>query len=192
MPTLEINPKATALVLIDLQGAIVARPLAPHTAAEVVSRSAALAARCRAAGVTVVYVHVDLNNFRRMPVDQSMSSGQGSPPPSASEIVPEAGKQDGDLLITKRFLGAFIGTDLEGQLRERGIDTVLLGGIATNYGVESTAREGAALGFHMVLIEEIASSMSADMHHFPFQYVFPRLGRVRSLADVMEALGSSA
>jgi nicotinamidase-related amidase len=190
MPTLELTAATTALVLIDLQGAIVARELAPHTASDVLSRSASLAARCRAAGATVVYVRVDLNNFRRLPVDQSMSGPQGAPPPaSASEIVPEAGKQEGDLLITKRFWGAFIGTELEAELRKRGIETVVLGGIATNYGVESTAREGAALGFHMVVVEDISSSLSADMHRFPFEFVFPRLGRVRSVADVVAALG---
>jgi nicotinamidase-related amidase len=188
MPTLELTPATTALVLIDLQGAIVARELAPHTAADVLSRSAALAARCRAAGVTVVYVRVDLANFRHLPVDQAWGPPTAPPPASASEIVPEAGKQAGDLLITKRFWGAFIGTELEAELRKRGIDTVLLGGISTNHGVESTAREGAGLGFHMVIVEDISSSMSADMHRFPFEFVFPRLGRERSVAEVVAAL----
>lgn len=189
MPTLELTPARTALVLIDLQGLIVSRSLAPHAAADVVSRSASLAARCRGAGVTVVYVRVDLNNFRQLPVDQSGWGPQTAPPPaSASEIVPEAGKQGGDLLITKRFWGAFIGTELEAELRKRNIDTVMLGGISTNHGVESTAREGAGLGFHMVIVEDITSTMSAEMHRFPYEHIFPRLGRVRSVAEVTAAL----
>ena len=70
--SLELDPKHTALILIDLQNGILARSLAPHTAAEVVQRSVALAKAVRAAGGTVVYVHVLLGETIRLPADKPM------------------------------------------------------------------------------------------------------------------------
>jgi nicotinamidase-related amidase len=64
------------------------------------------------------------------------------------------GKRDGDIEVTKRQWGAFYGTDLELQLRRRGIDTIILCGISTNIGVESTARNAWELGFNLVIAED--------------------------------------
>jgi nicotinamidase-related amidase len=186
---LDLDAKSTALILIDLQRGIVSRQLAPHSAADVVSRSAQLAARVRKTGGTVVYVHVDMLHILKLPVDQTWGDPNAPPPPpEASDLVPEAGKQPGDLVVTKRQWGAFFGTDLEAQLRSRGITTIVLGGIATNFGVESTARAAAGLGFALVVVEDATSTMSDEMHQFPFKYVFPRLGRVRSTRDVLDSL----
>lgn len=138
---MHLDAKKTALVLIDLQNGIVAMPTAPHTASEVVQRSRYLAQSVRAKGGLVVYVRVDLSDFLSLPVDVPHSDPNAAPPPPiASELSSDAGFETGDLLITKRHWGAFAGTDLEQQLRQRGIETIILGGIATNIGVESTAR----------------------------------------------------
>ena len=188
--TLELEPKSTALVLIDLQQGIVAMETAPHSAADVVKKGAQLAAQCRAKGGTVVYVNVDIANYLRLPTDKTMRDPNAPPPPpSASELVPEAGFRAGDVKITKRQWGAFYGTDLEQQLRQRGIRTVLLCGIATNYGVESTARTAAGLGFELVVVEDATTSRSAELHRFPVENIFPFLGRVRTTAEVLAALG---
>jgi nicotinamidase-related amidase len=98
--------------------------------------------------------------------------------------VPETCKQPSDLVVTKRFWDAFVNTDLEQKLRERNIRTIILGGISTNFGVESTARTGAALGFEMVLIEDAMTSMDAAAHRFAVENIFPRLGRVRAGGEV--------
>jgi nicotinamidase-related amidase len=133
-----LDPMTTALVLIDLEHAIVAMNLAPYTSAEVVSRAAKLADAFRKKGGTVVYVRVLVTEMARLPVDEPLMR-PGTPPPNASELVPGAGVQAGDLIVTKRQWGAFYGTDLEQHLRRRGIRTIVIGGIATNIGVESTA-----------------------------------------------------
>ena len=86
--------------------------------------------------------------------------------------------QPGDLRITKRQWGAFHGTELDLQLRRRGIQTIVLGGIATNIGVESTARQGWENGYSLVFAEDAISGMSAEMHEFAVKNIFPRLGRV--------------
>jgi nicotinamidase-related amidase len=111
-------------------------------------------------------------------------------PPDFAEIVAELGPREGDIVVTKRQWGAFYGTDLDLQLRRRGITTVVLGGIATNYGVESTARDGYERGYELVLVEDAMSARSAADHAFAFERIFPRLGRVCATAEVIAALGA--
>jgi nicotinamidase-related amidase len=188
MAELQLDPKKTALVLIDLQNAIVGINPVPHTAAQVVENSKKLAEVFRAHGAPVVYVRVDLNDLMKLPVDQPHNMGDKPLPPVASEIAASAGFQPGDILITKRHWGAFAGTDLEQQLKSRRIDTVVLTGISTNGGVESTARQGTGLGFAFVLVEDACSSQNAEHHRFAFEHIFPRLTRVRSTDEVLASL----
>jgi nicotinamidase-related amidase len=185
---LQLDPQKTALVVIDLQNAIVGMNTVPHTAAQVVENSQKLADAFRGQGAPVVYVRVDLNDLVNLPVDQPHNRGDKPLPAAASEIAPSAGFQHGDILVTKRHWGAFAGTDLEQQLQTRGIDTVVLTGISTNAGVESTARQGTGLGFAFVLVEDACSSQNADHHRFAFENIFPRLTRVRSTNEVLAAL----
>jgi nicotinamidase-related amidase len=188
MAELHLDPKKTALVLIDLQNAIVGMNPVPHTAAQVVENSRKLAEAFRAHGAPVVYVRVDLNDFMTLPVDQPHNRGDKPLPAAASEITPSAGFQPGDILITKRHWGAFAGTDLERQLKSRSIDTVVLTGISTNAGVESTARQGTGLGFAFVLVEDACSSQNAEHHRFAFENIFPRLTHVRTTDEVLATL----
>ena len=189
MSSLHLDPRKTALVVIDLQKGIVARAAVPHSSAEIVQRSNRLAKRLREKGATVVYVRVDMADFLNLPVDsQPRDPNSPPPPPSASELVPEAGFQEGDLLITKRHWGAFARTDLEKLLKHRGIDTVVLTGIASNIGVESTARQGTGLGFAFVVVEDACGSFDAEAHRFAFEKIFPRLARVRKTEEIISAL----
>jgi len=89
-----------------------------------------------------------------------------------------------DLKATKRQRGAFYGTDLDLQLRRRGVTTVVIGGIATNMGVESTARTAHEHGYAVVLAEDAATSLSAEMHAFAFEHIFPHLGRVAKADEI--------
>src|SRR6202000_2662423 len=154
MAELQLDPKKTALVLIDLQNAVVGMNPVPHSAAQVVENSRKLAEAFRVHGAPVVYVRVDLNDFMKHPVDQPHNLGDKPLPPVASEIASSAGFQHGDILVTKRHWGAFAATAREHQLKSRGIDTVVLTGISTNAGVESTARQETGLGFAFVLVED--------------------------------------
>ena len=188
MAELQLDPKKTALVLIDLQNATVGMNPVPHTAAQVVENSKKLAEAFRVHGAPVVYVRVNLNDFMKLPVDQPHNLGDKPLPTAASEIAPSAGFQPGDILVTKRHWGAFAGTDLEQQLKSRGIDTVVLTGISTNAGVESTARQGTGLGLAFVLVEDACSSQNAEHHRFAIENIFPRLARVRTTDEVLAAL----
>jgi nicotinamidase-related amidase len=186
---LHLEPKKTALVLIDLQNGVVAMPTGPYSSAEVMQKSRLLAEAFRAKGAPVVYIRVDIADFLHLPADKSHRDPNAPPPPaSMSEIAPEAGFQEGDLLMTKRHWGAFAGTKLEEELKQRGIETVVLGGIATNFGVESTARQGTGLGFAFVLVEDACTGLEAHAHNFAFETIFPRLSKVRKTDEVIDSL----
>ncbi len=190
MTSFSLDPKTTALVLIDLQNGIVSRPVAPHSGSKVVENSARLAAALRQAGGTVAYVHVLMSETLSPVADAAPLRDPNAPPPPpiASELVPEAGFQQGDLLIAKRHWGAFYATDLDQHLRRRQIRTIIMGGIATNIGVESTARAALDRGYHLLFAEDAMSSISAEAHNFAVQQIFPRMGRVRSAQEIIAAL----
>jgi nicotinamidase-related amidase len=190
----ELIPGSTALIVIDLQRGIVARQVAPHPPRDVVERAARIANALRAAGGRVVLVRVayaaDEGDRLRVTVDAPMPPG---PMPSDwADLVPEVGPRDGDLVITKHQWGAFYGTELDLQLRRRGIRTLLLCGISTNFGVESTARDGWERGYQLLLVEDAMAGLSAEAHAFAVGTIFPRLGIVRSTAQVLEALEAPA
>ena len=187
---LTLAPEKTALVLVDLQRGIATRTTTPHASAAVVERAAALAAHFRRRRAAVVLVRVtysaDNGDRLRLPVD--------APPPVVavapdfSEFMPELDHVPGDIVINKKQWGAFYGTELDLQLRRRRIETLVLGGIATNFGVESTARDAFERGYSLVFAEDAMSGLAAGAHAFATGTIFPRLGRVRSSADVLAAL----
>ncbi|CAM2158718.1 MULTISPECIES: isochorismatase family protein [Paraburkholderia] len=186
---LSLDPRKTALVMIDLQHGIVSRAVAPHSGAQVVEKAKVLADALRAQGGTVVWVHVLLNELLALPADNSMHKPGTPPAPAiASELVPEIGQQDGDVVIAKRQWGAFHGTNLEQQLRRRGIDTIVLGGIATNFGVESTARAAFDQGFKLVFVEDATSGLNEEMHRFSFEKLFGFMGHVRTTQETIAAM----
>jgi nicotinamidase-related amidase len=175
---MQLDPHSTALVLIDLQKGVLARPVAPHQATAVYERSMRLAQRCHAVKALVVWVRVsfsaNLADAPRLPVDQP--TNYAALPPGWDEF-PEP-PHASDLIITKRHWGAFHGTELDLQLRRRGVRCIVLGGIATNIGVESTARSAAERGYELVVPEDLCSSLSAETHEFSFKHVFPRIARI--------------
>ena len=187
MSDLALDPKTTALVVIDLQRGIVARPTGPHAAADVVARAAALTNAFGDAGATVVLVNVafakDRRDLLQPPVDSPNPPHQ--PPAEWSQLVDELRPRESDLRITKHQWGAFYGTELDLQLRRRGVRTVVLCGIATNFGVESTARDGWERGYQIVFAEDAMSGLTEDAHRFAVTTIFPRLGRVRSTEQIL-------
>ena len=188
MSNLYLDSRTTALVAIDLQNAVTAITTAPHPVNEVVRRNRQIADELRARSGLVVWVRVDLKQFLELPVDQPPAFAVKELRAELSELAPSAGFQEGDLLITKAHWGAFAGTALGEQLSVRKIDTVLLTGVSTNAGVESTLRQGTGLGFGFVVVEDACSGQDAEEHRFAFAKIFPRLARVRTTEEVLKAL----
>jgi len=189
MSTLAFDPAATALILIDLQNGILGRPLAPYPAADLLERTARLVSAFRARGATIIFVRVAMAELLNLPVDApTRDPNAPPPPPAASELVAQLERQPGDLVITKRQWGAFYGTELDQQLRRRGVRTVALGGVATNFGVESTARAAFDRGYQLVFIEDAMTSVTAEAHRFATEAIFPRMGVVRKTEVVLDYL----
>ena len=190
MTNLRIDKSNTALVVVDLQKGIVSRPALPHPPAGVVHNAAALAEAFRENSMPVFLVRVcpspDGKDALRPVADAPMPAQ--TPPPDWAEIVPELGPKPGDFVITKRHWGAFYGTDLDLQFRRRGITTMVLCGIATNLGVESTARFAHEYGYNQVFAEDAMSALSAEEHAVTVTKVFPRIGLVRKTAEIVAAL----
>ena len=187
---LALDPATTALVLIDLQQGILPYAKAPYDGATVLAKAVPLANAFRAAKSPVVLVKVgfspDGGDALKATVDAP--NPPGAPPANWLADTPELPPQPGDIHILKRQWGAFHGTELDLQLRRRGIKTIVLAGIATAIGVESTARFAWELGYDIVFAEDATSGPDAAMHANSFEKVFPRLGRVRKTADVLAAM----
>jgi nicotinamidase-related amidase len=190
MTQLTLDPKTTALVVIDLQKGIVGMPTVPHAAADVVSRSARLAKRFRERQALVVLVHVDAGPagelFPRPLTD--VERPRMTPSADWSAIVSEMGPESGDVVVTKHQPGAFYATDLEVQLRRRNIQTIVLCGIATNVGVEATARVGFEHGYNLVFASDAMTARDAELHTGAVTKFFPTIGRVRTTEEIVEAL----
>lgn len=189
MPVEHIDPARSALVLIDLQRSVVGLDVAPHPADVVVANSVRLAEAFRAVGGLVVLVRVafaaDGRDALTPPTDAGPSRRQ--PVPGGSDIIEELADL-GDVVVTKHNWGAFHGTDLDVQLRRRNIGTVVLAGIATNMGVESTARAAHEHGYAVVLVEDAMSSLDGGLHDMAVQRIFPLLGRVTTTDGALAAL----
>ena len=189
---LELDKQRTALVVIDLQKGIVSfgRTLAPYSSEIVVQNTSKLVEAFRKSGMPVFLVHVASSPAERLSLiaDEAGWRPTTPPPPDASEFVPELTPKEGDVTITKKQWGAFYGTELELQLRRRGIQTIVLCGVSTNYGVESTARFAYEYGFQQVFVEDAMASGSLEMHNASVNFVLKRIGRVRKTDEILEAL----
>ena len=189
----KLDAKQSALVLIDLQKGIAPSAGGPHAVDAINQRAGQLAERFRQAGATVILVrvgwHDDLADVPRQLVDAPPPPMQGGMPAHWWDLADELHHQPTDLLIIKRQWGAFYGTELDLQLRRRGVDTLVLAGMSTNIGVESTARAAWEHGYALVLAEDAMTARSAEEHAHTVKHIFPRLGRVRSTAQVLAMLG---
>ena len=190
MSDLLIDKSKTALVVIDLQKGIVGRPTVPHAPGAVIRNAAALAEAFRKNGLPVFLVRVtpspDWKDALRPIADAAMPAH--TPPPDWAEIIPELGPAQGDIPITKRQWGAFYGTDLDLQLRRRGLTAIVLCGIATEFGVESTARDAYERGYQQVFAGDAMAGLTVESHANAVERIFPRLGRVRGTEEIVAAL----
>jgi nicotinamidase-related amidase len=176
----------TALIVIDLQRGIVALPVV-HPASEIVQRSVTVLDAFRRHGLPVVLVNVAAGAPGR--TDQGRHTGDF--PAGFADLVPELNQQPSDHLVTKRTWGAFTNTDLEAYLRKEGVTQVVLVGIATSIGVESTARYASELGLNVTLVVDAMTDMNADAHTNSITRIFPRLGETGTTQEVLALLDST-
>ena len=177
----------TALIVIDLQHGIVALPLV-HQPQAVIEQCAHLAEAFRARDLPVVLVNVAGGAPGR--TEQARHSGEL--PADWATLVPEMTPQHNDLTITKKTWGAFHATALHEALQKRGITQVVICGIATSIGVESTARQAYELGYNVTLATDAMTDLDINTHNNSVNLIFPRLGETGSCEDIKAQLNSCA
>ena len=180
-----LDPK-TALLVVDLQKGIVGLPTA-HPMADVMANTVKLLGAFRQRGLPVVLINVAGGAPGR--IEQSRLRGEM--PAGWADLVPELNRQPGDHVVTKRTWGAFTNTDLEQRLRLAGVTQVVIAGVATGTGVESTARHAYELGFNVALAVDAMTDLSAEAHDYSVGRIFPRLGETGTTEQIA-ALVSAA
>jgi nicotinamidase-related amidase len=181
MPLTQLDPKP-ALIVIDLQKGIVALPTA-HPSAEIAAKSSALARAFRAHGLPVILVNGAGGAPGRADVTRAFNR-----PADWTELISELERQPGDHVVTKHRWGAFHETRLHHYLQAQGVTQVVLCGIATSIGVESTARNAHEYGYHVVLVEDAMTDLDAEAHTNSVKKIFPRLGEVCQAAELLAEL----
>lgn len=179
LPVTALDPQS-ALILIDLQKGIVTRPTA-HPIAEVIGHAAALADAFRHRGLPVVLVNVAGGAPGRNEQPRPMNDL----PAGWTDLVPELNPQPSDHTVTKRTWGAFTNTGLADYLKNLDVTQVVIAGVATSIGVESTARQAQELGFHVTLALDAMTDMNLDAHTNSITRIFPRLGETGTTADIL-------
>jgi nicotinamidase-related amidase len=181
----------TALVVIDLQNGVVGRPGTPHSMDDVVARSVELADAFRKAQLPVVLVRVTMTADEAVPGRVEATRPMGTPPEGWDQIVDALAGHPEDIVVTKRNWGAFYGTDLDLHLRRRGITQIVLTGVATSIGVESSARSAHEHGYHITLATDAMTDLDADAHENSITRIFPRLGETGTTTEVLDLLAKT-
>lgn len=182
MPLTKLDA-GVALIVIDLQKGILGLP-AVHPVGEVVSRAGALAAAFRRHSLPVVLVNVD----GAAPGRTEQAPRIRELPPGWTDLLPELDRQSGDHTVTKRTWGAFTNTGLGERLQQLGVTQVVLAGISTSAGVESTARHAHELGFNVTLAIDAMTDLDPDAHANSVKRIFPRLGETGATQEIIDLL----
>ncbi|PJJ62311.1 isochorismatase family protein [Compostimonas suwonensis] len=185
--TLTTLDPATALVVIDLQNGVLAIPKA-HPNEQIVANAAALADAFRHHGLPVVLVRVAGGSAGR--TEQPPRAGQGELPAGWADLIPELNQQPSDHEIVKRAWGAFHETDLHEHLTGLGVTQLVLAGVSTSIGVETTARHAYEHGYNVTLAVDAMTDSAADAHEHTVTRIFPRLGETGTTEEIIELLGT--
>jgi nicotinamidase-related amidase len=179
-----LDPK-TALIIIDLQKGIVSLPTV-HPAAEIVKHASTLADAFRRYGLPVVLVNVN-----GTPPGRTEQTRSPEFPAGWDDLVPELNRQPQDHTVTKRQWGAFTNTDLDAHLQRLDVTQVVIAGIATSIGVESTARNAHEFGFNVTLAVDAMTDRNADAHANSITRIFPRLGETGTTREIIDLLAGT-
>jgi nicotinamidase-related amidase len=176
----------TALLVVDLQKGLVGLPTA-HPVDGVISNAAALIEAFRARKLPVVLINVDGSAPGRIERPRPHHAF----PTDWTDFVPELNRQPTDHVVTKQTWGAFTGTDLEQHLRASDVTQVVVVGVATSAGVESTARHAHELGFNVALAIDAMTDLDADAHHNSVARIFPKLGETGTAEQLIDLLNAA-
>lgn len=191
MPATALDPR-TALVVIDLQKGILGVP-SIHPVADVVARTALLVRAFHARGLPVIFVTVSYaaDGGDQLKLRTEVPGRMRTPPASDfAELVPELGASSTDIRVVKRNWGAFHGTDLDLQLRRRQVTGIVLTGVATSIGVDTTARGAHEHGYNLTFATDAMTDLDASAHEVALTKIFPRLGETDTTERILALLRS--
>jgi nicotinamidase-related amidase len=181
LTTLDSN---TALIVIDLQKGIVNGNFI-HPIADVIDRTRALLDVFRARNFPIALVNVAGRAPGR--TEQGPRSSQTFAE-GWTELLPQLDQQPSDIVVTKRSWGAFATTDLERQLKARGVTQVVVTGVVASSGVEATARQAYEQGFNVTLALDAMTDTRQEAHEYSIRNVFPRVGETGSTQEIISLL----
>jgi nicotinamidase-related amidase len=193
---LTLDPKKSALLIMDYQRGILERNAAADAAA-LLPRTARVLQAARGAGLRVIYVVVGFRSGypEVSPNNASFSAAKGAgrflPESPGTQIRPEVAPEPGEVTVTKHRVGAFLGTDLDMILRSNGIETLVLLGISTSGVVLSTLRYAADADYRCLVIKDCCADADPEVHACLTEKVFPRQATVISAESLLKVLGGS-
>jgi nicotinamidase-related amidase len=191
-----IDPQRSALLVMDYQPAV----LASLTDAEaLIERLAEAIATVRQAGVHVAYVRVafDDPDYETIPATNKLFAPFAASGRFLHHEAPETAvhhhvaPEPGDIIVRKTRVGAFSTTDLDEQLRSRGIDTVILAGVSTSGVVLSTVRDAADRDYRVYVLADASADPDSDVHDVLTQKVFPWQAYVIDVDDLPGLLSTA-
>ena len=194
---LKLEPKTTALILIDMINAVAKGNGPPYNVPPnrqgVIDNFVRLVAHCREAGTPIIYIttyrRADNSDAPKTIADVGGGGGaamlEGTP---AVEVIDELAPQAGDYIVVKPRFSAYYGTNMDGILKTLGTETILVGGISTQRSVEGTAREAKNRDTQCVVVSDCCTAGEEDIHQMTIDHVLPLLVRVRNTDEVIAAL----
>ncbi len=189
---LTLEKANTALIIIDLQKGILNPEPVPFGREQVVRQAAALGHAFAEAGCLIILTTTTFaDGFADAPkglADSPWELPKEGLPADFTVLMPEIDELPAAVRIAKRQMSAFFGSELDLQLRRRDCDTVVICGVATNMGVEATARTAFDLNYNVVLASDACSSVAPGLHEFAMERVLPRIARVRQTSEIIRAM----
>lgn len=183
----------TALVVIDLQKGIMGTgELKPYSAAEVLEKNSQLAESYKNTAGWITLVNVDPTTMQLLNKESSGKAYANIPAEFSEYVMPIAKDETAEnvIKVTKHNPGAFFGTDLDLQLRRRGIDTIILTGVATTNGVYATALDAYQHGYKVIVVEDACADRDGELHQIFFDKLFVKLGEIASTKEILSAIKS--
>lgn len=187
-----MNYKDTALVLVDLQKGITDNiETKPHSISDILQNATKMLQLFREKEGFIVFVKVDFLDGKDALKPNSMKSLPGGQADSKfSELADELRVKSTDYVISKRGFSAFFSTDLDLQLRRRGIKNIILGGVSTHIGVDTTARDAYQNAYNQYFISDMMSAQESSLHNFSIDHIFPYMGQVVTTNQMINVLTS--
>ncbi len=192
---LAVNKARTAVLCMDFQNDIVnAYSSAKETG--LLQKASTVLDAARRAGMPVIYVvvrfregypDVSPRNKGFSAIKKAGSLREGTP---GAEVHPDVAPRPGDIVVTKRRVGAFSTTDLNAVLSSRGAETLVLMGIATSGVVLSTVRHAADADYEIIVLSDCCADRDPGVHRVLTEKVFPRQATVTTSAEFLKAVGA--